>query len=91
MLTRAQILHVRLLKYMERKGMNSADPSMPDSESAVGAPILNLNLMYIEKAKGFLLRVSNSVPWKRRSHWLKDYWIPHYGSLTPGMKHTKAG
>jgi hypothetical protein len=32
----------------------------------VGALILNLNSMYLEKAKGYLLQVSNSGPWKRR-------------------------
>lgn len=79
----------RLLKHMERKGMTSAIPSMPDSEEPVGAPILNLNSTYIEKAKEDLPQVSNSGPWKRRSHWLKDDWIAHYGSLTTGMKYTK--
>ncbi|KFY79741.1 hypothetical protein V499_01310 [Pseudogymnoascus sp. VKM F-103] len=81
----------RVLKYMERKYMASAVPTMPDSESAVGAPILNLNSTYIEKAKGCLPQVSTSGPWKRRSHWLKDDWIAHYGSLTAGMKYTKLG
>jgi len=40
--------------------------NMADSDSEVGAPILDLNTMYLEKAKGYLLQVSNSGPWKRR-------------------------
>lgn len=79
----------RLLKYMDKNFMSSAAAYMVDSESMEGEPILNLNSTYIEKAKKYLPQVGNMGPWKRRSHWLKDDWITHYGSLTTGMKYTK--
>jgi cation diffusion facilitator CzcD-associated flavoprotein CzcO len=83
------IFTCRLLKYMERNQMASAMPNLLDPDSVKGAPVLNLNSTYIEKAKGYLPRVGDVGPWKRRSHWLKDDWVAHYGSLTDDMKYTK--
>lgn len=80
----------RLLKHMEKKHLSSAMPYIEDPSSLNGAPILNLNSTYIEKAKGYLPQVGTVGPWKRRSHWLKDDWIAHYGSLTTGMKYSRA-
>jgi cation diffusion facilitator CzcD-associated flavoprotein CzcO len=79
----------RLLKYLDRKGLASTAPNRVDPMSDTGAPILNLNSTYIEKAKECLPQVGNIGPWKRRGHWLTDDWIAHYGSLTTNMKYTK--
>lgn len=78
----------RLLKHMGRNNMSSAMPYATSPSSLGGGPILNLNSTYIEKAKGYLPQVGSYGPWKRRSHWLKDDWVAHYGSLTTEMKYT---
>jgi cation diffusion facilitator CzcD-associated flavoprotein CzcO len=80
----------RLLKHMGRKRLSSAVPYIEDPSTLGGGPILNLNSTYIEKAKGYLPQVGTHGPWKRRSHWLKDDFVAHYGSLTTDMKYTRA-
>ena len=75
----------RMLKYMDKAGLESATPRVGKDERLVESPVMNLNSTYLEKAKGTLPKAGDSGPWQPRSSYLTDIWVSSYGNLTKGI------
>jgi cation diffusion facilitator CzcD-associated flavoprotein CzcO len=87
--TTARLL-ARLLKYMDRKGMASAVPRIEDPKSIKEVPLLNLTSTYMQKAKDVFPKAGDVGPWTPRNNYLTDRWTASLGSLTTGLKFTRA-
>ena len=83
----ATALHVcRMLKYMDKKGSESATPRVGEKEKLAVSPVLNLNSTYIEKAKGLLPKAGDKGPWQARNNYITDIWVAGHGNLTTGLQ-----
>jgi cation diffusion facilitator CzcD-associated flavoprotein CzcO len=80
----------RMLRYMDKNGMESATPRVGKDEKLSASPVLNLNSTYIEKAKGTLPKAGDRGPWQPRSNYLTDHWVASHGNLTTGI-HFESG
>ncbi|KAF2672498.1 putative flavin-binding monooxygenase [Microthyrium microscopicum] len=86
-------LVVRMIKHLDRNGLDSATPRMAkkDVVRITSAPgVMGLTSTYILRALHRLPKTSDQKPWKARGNYLEDNWDAQYGSLTTGMQFTKS-
>lgn len=74
----------RLLKHMDKKGLQQCTPRNKDS-SVVTDAFLNLNSGYIQRAKDKLPKQGNKAPWKPYVNYAKDLLSFRFSSVDDGV------
>lgn len=83
------IFFMRLLAYMEEKGIAAAVPRLGKGTRLDQRRLFNLTATYITEAEDLLPRAASQAPWKPRANYITDYWFSKYGDITDGMEFVK--
>jgi cation diffusion facilitator CzcD-associated flavoprotein CzcO len=79
----------RLLEHMRRHGYVAGMPD-PDAVGGQGAPALDLQSGYVQRAVGVLPQQGKERPWTVRQNWFLDAWDNRRTDLDEQMIWTKA-
>ncbi len=79
----------RLLKHMRKHGYVAGMPD-PDAVGGQGAPALDLQSGYVQRAVGVLPQQGKERPWTVRQNWFLDAWDNRRTDLDEQMVWTKA-
>lgn len=82
-------LGCRILKHMEKNGLDIAVPRLKADHGMKPSPAFNLTATYIKKALHELPLAGDVTPWRPRNNSLKDIWYARWGSVTRNMEFTK--
>lgn len=81
----------RLLKYLQKHGLSSAVPRVPekDRQQMHKTPMMNLNSSYVMRARDSLPCAGDKAPWLPKVNYFQDICTAQFADITAGMEFTK--